>query len=640
LVVREKEGGETMKSRATESTKQDRVPVDPEFDRPPGPADPVTSIPARILIVDDDPVVLTALETVLDGPNRIIMKAATAQDALRHLLHQDFAVILLDVHMPRLDGYETAALVRQRERSRYTPIIFLSGVDTMDADVVRGLMSGAVDYLVKPIVPDILKNKVSVFVDLYRLRERVKQQAVWQTEERFRRLVDGVQDYAIFMLDRDGLVTTWNKGAERLTGYQSGEILGRHYECFYPEEEVGLGQAAYDLQAAAEAPEAAEDSRAEQDRWMIRKDSTRFIANVVVTSLKNEQDIMHGYAIVIRDVTERRRAYLALRESEAWQSGQKEAFQAAMNGASLQASLGALVRTAVQYFGGEARAAFYLPNGNDATLTHAVGMSDAYAREVESFKMSADSLAWGLAIDRGEPVVTPDVTCDPRWQPWLWLAQKHNYRACWSFPVRTSDGPALGTLALYFSEPRQPTARDFDLTGVLPPAATMIISRHREATERARAEQAMRESEVRFRNVFEHAGTGIAIATLDGSFVQCNPAYSAMLGYTEEEFRHLTFLQLVYPDDHAADLAEIDHLLSGKVASFNIENRYVHKNGELVWGDKFVSILRDHAGEPKYLVVLVTNVTERRRADQALHAAQERLQRWNEELEQAVNMKT
>src|SRR5215467_5227897 len=198
---------------------------------------------------------------------------------------------------------ETAALVRQRERSRFTPIIFLSGVDTMDADVVRGLTSGAVDYLVKPVVPEILKTKVSVFVDLYRLRERVKQQAVRQSEERFRLLVEGVQDYAIFLLDREGLVTTWNIGAQRLTGYRSTEILGRHYECFYPNEEVASGQPACDLQMAA-----AEGSRAEQDRWMVRKDSTRFIANVVVTGLRDEPGNLQGYAVVIRDVTERREA--------------------------------------------------------------------------------------------------------------------------------------------------------------------------------------------------------------------------------------------------------------------------------------------------------------------------------------------
>ena len=298
-----------MTSGESASTDKGRFPVDREADLPHGSPDQDASIPARILIVDDDRIALTAMQTLLEGPNRIIVRAETGQDALRQLLRQDFAVILLDVRMPRLDGYETAALVRQRERSRYTPIIFLSGVDTLDADVVRGLMSGAVDYLVKPVVPEILKNKVSVFVDLYRLRERVKQKAVQQSEERFRLLVEGVQEYAIFMLDSEGFVTTWNSGAERLTGYRGTEILGRHYECFYPYQELASGQPVRDLQMAATA---AREARSEQDRWMVRKDSSRFIANVAVTGLKDERGILQGYAVVIRDVTERKSAEDAL----------------------------------------------------------------------------------------------------------------------------------------------------------------------------------------------------------------------------------------------------------------------------------------------------------------------------------------
>ncbi|OQW30021.1 MAG: hypothetical protein A4E19_10700 [Nitrospira sp. SG-bin1] len=158
--------------------------------------------------------------------------------------------------------------------------------------------------------------------------------------------------------------------------------------------------------------------------------------------------------------------------------------------------------------------------------------------------------------------------------------------------------------------------------------------------DRKETEAALRESETRFRNVFEHAGTGIAIATLDGSFVQCNPAYCAMLGYSEEEFRRLRFSELIHADDRADNLAEIERLLRAELPNFEIENRYVHKNGQPVWVHKFVSLLRDHAGEAKYLVALVTNVTERRKAEQALRETQARLQRWNVELEQAVNEKT
>lgn len=159
-------------------------------------------------------------------------------------------------------------------------------------------------------------------------------------------------------------------------------------------------------------------------------------------------------------------------------------------------------------------------------------------------------------------------------------------------------------------------------------------------TERKEAETELRESEVKFRNVFEHAGTGIAISKLYGGSVQCNPAYCAMLGYTEDELRNLDFSQVVHPEDRDVNQAEIRRLLTEERPYFEIENRYVHKNGEPVWVHKFVSLLRDHERQPKFLVALVTDITERRKAEQALHQAKEHLQRWTTELEEAVNEKT
>ena len=150
------------------------------------------------------------------------------------VLRQDFAVILLDVRMPRVDGFETAELIRQRDQSRYIPIIFLSAVDKMDEDVFRGLASGAVDYLFKPVVPEVLQSKVAVFVELYRMRERARQQAIRQSEERFRLLVDSIKDYSISMLSPEGNVTSWNPGARVIHGYEADEIIGRHFSWFQP----------------------------------------------------------------------------------------------------------------------------------------------------------------------------------------------------------------------------------------------------------------------------------------------------------------------------------------------------------------------------------------------------------------------
>ena len=162
-------------------------------------------IAAKILLVDDDARSLMAMETLVAGPGRIVIKADSGQEALRQVLRHEFAVILLDVRMPRVDGFETAELIRQREQSRYVPIIFLSAVDKLDDDVFRGLASGAVDYLFKPVVPEVLQSKVAVFVELYRMRERVKREAIRHGEARFRLLVNSIKDYSIILLSPDEL---------------------------------------------------------------------------------------------------------------------------------------------------------------------------------------------------------------------------------------------------------------------------------------------------------------------------------------------------------------------------------------------------------------------------------------------------
>jgi PAS domain S-box-containing protein len=200
---------------------------------------------ANILIVDDDPKTLLGMEALLAGPGRKIVTVSSAQDALRQLLRQEeFSLILLDVRMPDMDGFETADLIRQSERLRHIPIIFLSAIDTLEADVYRGATKGAVDYLFKPVVPEILKAKVSVFVDLFHINERLKLKAIQQSEERFRLLVESMEDYAIYMLDPQGHVTSWNTGAERIQGYRQQEIIGERFNRFYTPEDQQQDQPA------------------------------------------------------------------------------------------------------------------------------------------------------------------------------------------------------------------------------------------------------------------------------------------------------------------------------------------------------------------------------------------------------------
>ena len=132
---------------------------------------------ANILLVDDRADKLLAIEAILSSLDQNIVKARSGKEALRCLLQQDFAAILLDVSMPCMDGFETAALIRKRPNSEHTPIIFITSIGNSENNIARGYSLGAVDYMLTPIVPDVLRAKVSVFVELYRKSELIKQQS-------------------------------------------------------------------------------------------------------------------------------------------------------------------------------------------------------------------------------------------------------------------------------------------------------------------------------------------------------------------------------------------------------------------------------------------------------------------------------
>jgi PAS domain S-box-containing protein len=140
-------------------------------------------------------------------------------------------------------------------------------------------------------------------------RKRVDE-ALRESEERFRLLVEDVKDYGIFMLDHRGNVASWNQGAERIKGYKADEIVGRHFSCFYPQEDLLKGKPEHELQMAVA------EGRCEDEGWRLRKDGSRFWANVVITSLTDGAGELRGFSKITRDVTESKRAQELLQETE------------------------------------------------------------------------------------------------------------------------------------------------------------------------------------------------------------------------------------------------------------------------------------------------------------------------------------
>jgi PAS domain S-box-containing protein len=195
----------------------------------------------KILLVDDTPENLVSIEAALSGLGEDLVLANSGKEALRHLLNEDFAAILLDVRMPDMDGFETAEMIRNRPRSRQTPILFLTGYRN-EEHLFRGYDLGAVDFLFKPIVPEVLRSKVAVFVDLSRGNARLKEQAdalrqqaevLQKAELKFRSLLEAAPDPMV-MCREDGEILMVNSQTEVLFHCGRERLISKNIKALVP----------------------------------------------------------------------------------------------------------------------------------------------------------------------------------------------------------------------------------------------------------------------------------------------------------------------------------------------------------------------------------------------------------------------
>jgi PAS domain S-box-containing protein len=326
-----------------------------------------------ILLVDDHVENLLALGAILESPSYNLVKALSGEEALKCILSHDFAVILMDVQMPGMDGFETAAIIRDRKRTRHTPIIFLTAIDKSQNRVVTGYELGAVDYLFKPVVPEILQSKVEVLVDIFRKTEEIKRQA----------------------------------------------------------------------------------------------------AQLAVANQQLAEEIIQ----------------------------RKEAEKA--------------------------------------------------------------------------------------------LQKAHD-----ELEIRVQK-------------------RTAELTKANEELRTEIISRQQ-------AESDVKASEERFRATFNQAAVGIAHVGIDGKWLLVNQKLCDIVGYTQQELQSQTFQAITHPDDLNTDLEYLRRILANEIQTYSMEKRYIRKNGDYVWINLTVSVVRQSLGEPKYLIAVVEDICERQLVQSALRQSEQR----------------
>jgi PAS domain S-box-containing protein len=374
-------------------------------------------------------------------------------------------------------------------------------------------------------------------------------------EERFRLLVEGVEDYAIFMLDPDGRVASWNAGAKRINGYDEEEIIGERFSVFYTEEDVLKDHPEEELRVATS------EGRYQEEGFRVRKDGSRFWASVLTTALRDEEGNLRGFSKVIRDITERKRAEDELKANE-------QRFRTLIQNSSDVITVIDADGTIRYVSPAVERLMGYHPE-------ELVGKSVYFYVDPEKFEEAQTRFAklWS------RPGVHPP----------------------FEFKVPHKDGTRR------YSE--------FIVNNLLDdPSVRGVVVNQRDVTERREAEAKLRESEALYRSVVEQAAEKIFLVDAETKRVlEANAALSVSLGYAPEELEQLTLYDIVAHDREDIDRNTL-RILEGY--GFTSERRYRRKDGSLI--DVEVNASAVSYGGREVMCIVAHDVTERKRTEEAL----------------------
>jgi two-component system, cell cycle sensor histidine kinase and response regulator CckA len=254
----------------------------------------------RVLVVEDETIVAMDIAELLRRLGyEVAGTAASGEDAIALAAARNPDLILMDVHLKgAMDGIEAAAIIGKRMS---VPIVFVTAHGD-SATVSRSMESSPYGYLVKPFDDRVLHRVVEVALTRHRsdlAQQEQADQALWESEERFRLLVDAVADYSIVLLDRDGNIVSWNAGSKRLTGYSAEEVTGRLGNILLAPEARDDERYRRDLAMVVQT------RRQESEGWRIRKDGSRFWGQTIRTPVFDRNQTLRGFALITRDVSER-----------------------------------------------------------------------------------------------------------------------------------------------------------------------------------------------------------------------------------------------------------------------------------------------------------------------------------------------
>jgi PAS domain S-box-containing protein len=562
----------------------------------------------RILVVDDEPVVLELYAHILRNGDFEVWTAATGHAGLRCARERRPNVVLLDVMLPDMSGIEVC---RQLKQDRNLPDIFValcSGEAISSTHKVDGLDSGADDYIVKPVSPDELLARIRTLV---RLRETTA--ALRASEQHFRRLVEILPD-AVGLVDRQGRLRAANPQACTLLGYADEAEFCEHtiFDLTLPEDHARL---------QADTLNARHNHTARNIEYLLRKkNGTTVPVELSVAVASGAGDEPAGFVVVARETTARKQAEA---RRAAFSRLGKELSAAATSKEAAQI----IVDIADELLGWDCcHVRLFSPGPDRIVPILAYDEVNGHRLEIPVGSLSQDPTPMTrYVMEHGAQLVNDSTPseCLALLTP---FGETGRHSASRMFAPMRKGAIQFGIVSIQSYRLQAYTAEDLQLLQAL-------ADHCGGALERINFAESLRESEGRFRSLFESAPIGIALHDARGHYLSTNRAYEEMLGYTEEELKQLGVKGITFPEDITEGQQLFRELLQGRRNFYRREKRYLNRDGRVVWAESSASAVRDYYGELRFIISMVDDITERKQATAEIH-------RLNETLEQRVRERT
>jgi PAS domain S-box-containing protein len=561
------------------------------------------SPPLRVLHLEDNSTDAELVRATLEAEaiQSTLTRVETEPDFAAALKQGDFDVILADYTLPSFDGL--SALKIAQARSPEIPFIFVSG--TLGEDVaIEALKAGATDYVLKTRLSRLGPSLKRALREAERQIELDRAEAAARRSEKELRDLIATMPTMAFSTRADGSSEFVTPGWREYSGLSPEATADPDWESAVHPDDLNLHRSKWQASLGSGEPfenEARHRSAQGEYRWFL----------VRAVPLRDEHGQIVKWYGTLTDIEDRKRA-------EALLAGEKRILEMVAKGDSLSEILDSLCRL-VEEQADRVLASILLLDGNRLRHGGAPSLPKPYTDVIDGLVIGPSTGSCGTAAYRAQQVIVEDIAVDPLWADYRQLALPHSLRACWSTPVFSSQGKVIATFAMYYSEPRSPTARDQEIIEQITHLAGIAIERKLIQEELALSERNLTDAQQ-----LTHTGSFVWDVTTKQALYLSEEWYR-IYGFDPEKDQHAwdDRLKRIYPDDLLRWQAAVDHAITDK-SDYELEYRLVLPGGV----SKHIHLLGhpilDDSGEVVQFIGSVTDITDRNRAE-ALLAGEKRL---------------